>query len=77
MKGGSGNLGGFPPLLGATGAPSGLEGVEFMNDRGLVAIIFCRWHDAVFDARHGHRGRAGGNAIWLKSSLPHIGPEPA
>jgi hypothetical protein len=39
---------GFPPPLVVTGAPAGLEGIEFKDDRGRVAVIFGRPHDAVF-----------------------------
>jgi hypothetical protein len=46
MKGGSGNLGGISAAAGATGAPYGR--VEFMSDRGWVAVILGRRHDAVF-----------------------------
>ena len=36
------------PVPGVTGAPSGLERIEFTNDRGRVTVVFCRRHDAVF-----------------------------
>ena len=39
---------GFPSPPGVTGAPSELKGIEFMNDRGRVAVVLCRGHNAVF-----------------------------
>jgi hypothetical protein len=39
---------GIPPPPDVIDAPSGLKGVEFVDDGGGVTVIFGRRHDAVF-----------------------------
>jgi hypothetical protein len=38
----------FPPPPDVIDALSGLKGVEFVDDRGRVAVIFGGRHDAIF-----------------------------